>query len=255
MKKEKYLDKKELDRRNFLKIGGAVMAGTALSYGLPLLSAPKLHASGEEEVLTGKRWGMVVDAGKCVAGCTACTQACRKENNVAFHGRADIDIHWIRIATIHRKVPGAKLITAPLMCNHCDNPPCALVCPVKATYKRDDGIVIVDKHRCIGCRYCLIACPYNMRMFNFKENHEWPNKELPKRMHGVSESCDFCYPRVDKGLLPVCVEACKASGHGALTFGNINDPKSDAALLIANNPVHGLREDLGTKPKVYYIGL
>jgi len=211
--------KKELDRRDFCKIGGVLAAGTA------------------------------------VGDCTACFDACRKENNVALHDDPRIDIHWIRKATIRRRVKSAKAITAPLLCNHCDNPPCAMVCPVQATYKRNDGIVIVDKHRCIGCRYCLIACPYDMRMFNFKENQEQHNKDYPTRAHGVAESCHFCHHRLDRGLKPACVEACKKAGHGALAFGNLNDSSSEVAKLVANTVVHGLREDLGTRPKVYYIGV
>ncbi len=244
--------KKGLDRRNFLKIGGIVAAGTALSYGIPLYPIYKSHAQDEENPLSGKKWGMVIDVSKCEDGCTACIDSCRHENNVAYHDNHDIDIHWIRKATIKRKVENARTITAPLLCNHCDHPPCALVCPVKATYKRKDGIVIVDKHRCIGCRYCLIACPYNMRMFNFKENHEWHNKNYPKRMHGVSESCHFCYHRLDKDLQPACVEACS---NRAFVFGNINDSSSEVSDLLARSSARALREDLGTKPKVYYLGL
>ena len=119
----------------------------------------------------------------------------------------------------------------------------------------EDGIVIVDKHRCIGCRYCLVACPYNMRMFNFKENHVQHNKDYPTRSHGVAESCHFCHHRVDRGLKPACVEACNKAGRGALVFGNLNDPSSEVARLVAGTVVRGLREDLGTKPKVYYIGV
>ena len=200
---------KGLDRRDFLKIGGTVTAGAAVAYGLPLCAYTS-HASQTAVRQSGKRWGMIIDVTKCKDGCTECVDACRKENNVALHGDPDIDIHWIRKAKISRKDGRSKTVDAPLMCNHCDNPPCALVCPVQATYKRKDGIVVVDKHRCIGCRYCLIACPYNMRMFNFKGNHEWHNRETPTRMHGVSESCHFCYHRLDMGKLePACVEACK----------------------------------------------
>jgi molybdopterin-containing oxidoreductase family iron-sulfur binding subunit len=247
--------KKDLGRRDFLKIGGAVTAGATAAYGLPLYAVSKAYAGEEAVDLSGKRWGMVIDAGKCQDGCTECLDACRKENNVAFHDDPDIDIHWIRKAKISRKSKNAKTVTAPLLCNHCDHPPCALVCPVKATYKRKDGIVIVDKHRCIGCRYCLIACPYNMRMFNFKENHEWHNKEAPARMHGVSESCHFCFHRVDQGMEPACVEACKKANHGAIVFGDLNDPSSEVSALLADTMVRALREDLGTKPKIFYVGL
>lgn len=246
---------KKLNRRNFCKIGGLLTAGTAVGVGLPLVPIYRASAIAKSADPAEKRWGMVIDATKCEKDCTACVDACRQENNVALHGDPLTDIHWIRKATIRRKVKNAVEISAPLLCNHCDHPPCALVCPVKATYKRHDGIVIVDKHRCIGCRYCLIACPYDMRMFNFKENHVQSNKEYPTRAHGVSESCHFCHHRLDRGQEPACVEVCAKAGRGALVFGNLNDSSSEVAKIVANTVVHGLREDLGTKPKVYYIGL
>jgi molybdopterin-containing oxidoreductase family iron-sulfur binding subunit len=247
--------KKGLDRRDFLKIGGTVTAGAAVGYGLPLYPIYASYAS-EKADLSEKRWGMVIDVRKCQADCTACIDACRKENNVAFHDDPRIDIHWIRKAKVSRKTENAKELSVPLLCNQCDHPPCALVCPVQATYRRKDGIVIVDKHRCIGCRYCLIACPYDMRMFNFKENHVWHNKDYPARMHGVSESCHFCHHRLDKGNMePACVEACGKANRSAMVFGDLNDPSSEVSKLLASGMVRALREDLGTKPQVYYIGL
>jgi molybdopterin-containing oxidoreductase family iron-sulfur binding subunit len=247
---------KGLDRRKFLKIGGLVTAGAAMEYGLPLLPVLKSYAASESAGLSGPSWGMVIDVTKCPDDCTECVDACRKENNVAFYDDPNIDVHWIRKARIRRKHGNSKTITAPLLCNHCDNPPCALVCPVEATYRRKDGIVIVDAHRCIGCRYCLVACPYDMRMFNFKENDELYNEKYPRRMHGVSESCNFCSHRLDKGNLePACVEACRKANHGAMVFGDLNDPSSEISQLVANTMVRALREDLGTKPKVFYIGL
>jgi molybdopterin-containing oxidoreductase family iron-sulfur binding subunit len=197
---------------------------------------------------------MVIDITKCRDGCTACVDACRKENNVAHFDDPRFDIHWIRKAKVSRKVENAREFSMPLLCNHCDDPPCALVCPVQATYQRKDGIVICDKHRCIGCRYCLIACPYNMRMFNFKSNHEW-NSTYPVRAHGVSEGCTFCSHRVDRGGEPACVEACRNANRGAIVFGNLNDPSSEVSKLLAEGRARALREDLGTNPKVFYIGL
>jgi molybdopterin-containing oxidoreductase family iron-sulfur binding subunit len=247
--------KKELDRREFFKISGIATAGAAMGLGLPLLPIYHSHAREEAADRSGTRYGMVIDVTKCQADCTECLDACRKENNVRFFDDPTIDNYWIRKATIRRKVPNAKPISAPLLCNHCDNPPCALVCPVQATYKRPDGIVVCDAHRCIGCRYCLIACPYNMRMFTFKGADDWRNRARPVRMHGTSESCHFCYHRVNRGLEPACVEACKKAERGAIVFGDLNDPSSEVSRVIANNSVHGLREDLGTKPKVFYMGL
>jgi molybdopterin-containing oxidoreductase family iron-sulfur binding subunit len=126
---------------------------------------------------------------------------------------------------------------------------------VKATYKRDDGIVIVDQHRCIGCRYCMIACPYNARYYNYKENHDWPNKEQPRSSHGVPQSCTFCAHRLDAGGKPACVEACAQAGAGAIVLGDLDDPGSEVSRRVASGNVKGLREDLGTEPKVFYVGL
>ena len=246
---------KGLDRRDFCRIGGLATAGAAVGVGLPLFPNYRASATGKAPELSGARWGMVIDITKCRDDCNACEGACREENNVAFHDDSRIDIHWIRKAKASRRVENAKTISFPLLCNHCDEPPCALVCPVQATYKRKDGIVIVDKHRCIGCRYCLIACPYNMRMFNFKENHAQGNGDYPRRMHGVSESCHFCHHRLDRGGEPACVEACRTAGNGAMVFGDLNDSSSEVAKLVANARVHALREDLGLGPNVYYIGL
>jgi molybdopterin-containing oxidoreductase family iron-sulfur binding subunit len=247
--------RKTMDRRDFLKTGGVLLVGSPFAYALRVLPVPDLAASNEDNPLAGRRWGMVIDLNRCSADCDACTVACREENNVAFYGDARWDIHWIRKVTIESKDPTSETVQSlPLLCNHCEDPPCALVCPVQATYKREDGIVIVDHHRCIGCRYCMVACPYNARFFNYRENEEWPNKKLPRRSHGVAESCNFCAHRVDDGGIPACVEACQKKT-GALSFGDMNDPESDVSRLIAEHPVKGLREDLGTEPKVLYIGL
>jgi molybdopterin-containing oxidoreductase family iron-sulfur binding subunit len=198
---------------------------------------------------------MVIDLTKCPPDCTDCIEACRRENNVAFHGNKNWDIYWIRKVEIRSKdASRGEQKSVPLLCNHCDDPPCAQVCPVKATYKRADGIVQVDPHRCIGCRYCVIACPYNARFFNFKENEEWPNKKFPKRSHGVAESCNLCAHLLDAGKQPACVAACQR-GSGALLVGDLDDPDSEISRLIAGHPVKRLRADLGTEPKVYYIGL
>ena len=268
-----------MERRDLLKLaGGSVLAGVSGACAVYTLAEPSLTAAQPEKPPSGKRWGMLVDLVKCNEcdpECNECMKACREKNNVAVHGERSYDNHWIRKVTI-RKVTDEKTVedTPPskksviLLCNHCDNPPCAQVCPVKATYKRDDGIVIVDHHRCIGCRYCMIACPYNARMFTFKDIYDdakgWPNKKRPKRSHGVAEACNLCAHRLDMSgddveptQLPYCVEACrkKNDGDGALIVGDLNDPNSEISEKIAKNPVKRIRDDLGTEPKVYYIGL
>lgn len=243
-----------MDRRDFIKKSGTVLAGATGALSLPVLSSCTPELAEAERVLEGKRLGMVIDLTRCEPGCTICLDACREENNVAFHDDARWDVHWIRKVNIRPKDEshGTEEKTVLLMCNHCDDPPCVQVCPVQATFKREDGIVLVDHHRCIGCRYCMVACPYNARYFNYKENEDWPNKEYPKRSHGVVESCNFCAHLVDQGKMPACVDACDA---GALVFGDLNDPNSEISRVIAENSVKRIREDWGTEPKVYYIGL
>lgn len=244
-----------MKRRDFLKTGGILLIGAPCVYGVRTLTAPASQAAPAAGSAAVPRWGMVIDLTKCPSSCTACLDACREENNVAFHGNEDWDIHWIRKVQIKSTESAVEVEkSVPLVCNHCDHPPCAQVCPVKATYKRADGIVLVDHHRCIGCRYCIIACPYNARYFNFKENEEWPNKKYPKRSHGVAESCNLCAHLLDEGKQPACVAACQ-KGTGALLVGDLNDPGSEVSRLIAGHPVKRLRADLGTEPKVYYIGL
>jgi molybdopterin-containing oxidoreductase family iron-sulfur binding subunit len=246
-----------MDRRDFIIItGGSILAAASCSYAFRFLTSTAEEWGSGEGAVTGKKYGMIIDLNRCSPDCTACLEACRKENNVAFHGDKRWDIHWIRKVSIETtSTPHSQRQSVPLLCNHCDKPPCAQVCPVQATYKRHDGIVIVDHHRCIGCRYCMIACPYNARFFNFKDSEKWVNKDHPKRSHGVAEACTLCAHRIDVGRIPACVEACRDNGGGAMFFGDFNDPESEVAQIISNFAVKRIREDLGTEPKVYYIGL
>ena len=246
-----------MDRREFLETGGGiVLAGASCAYAVRLLTATPATASTTDDTAEPKKMGMVVDITKCRHGCEECLRACEDENNVARHDDKRWDVHWIRKVTVTEKGneddPGKPVI---MLCNHCDKPPCAQVCPVQATYKRPDGIVIVDYHRCIGCRYCVVACPYNARYFNFKEREGWPNKGYPRRTHGVAEACTLCAHRLDAGQEPACVVRCREIGANAITVGDLNDPESDVSQLVADNAVKRIRDDLGTEPKVHYIGL
>ncbi|MBI3793458.1 MAG: 4Fe-4S dicluster domain-containing protein [Nitrospinae bacterium] len=242
----------EMDRRGFVKAGLAVLAGTALGNGITLFQARA--EDGQDKAKT--RWGLVIDANKCGEKCSECVNACRTENNVPLFGDPRYDGHWIRKATITpENVEGGKSTSLPLLCNHCEHPPCKHVCPTAATFVRHDGIVLIDKHRCIGCRYCMVACPYKARTFVFKNSEAWPNPDVPKRSKGVVEKCTFCAHRLDKGQTPACVEACTKSGEGAMIFGNLNDPQSEIHRYIKENAPHGLREDFGLKPKVLYKGV
>ncbi|NQT13564.1 MAG: 4Fe-4S dicluster domain-containing protein [Planctomycetes bacterium] len=253
-----------MNRRDLLEAaaGTALLAVSSCAYAFRLLSPPGKGQKRPPKSSSDTKWGMVIDLTKCQSDCTACIDACHEENNVGHSGDPRWDIHWIRKVTIDKKeeeertADSAKSVL--LLCNHCDEPPCAQVCPVQATYKREDGIVVVDHHRCIGCRYCMIACPYNARFFNFTDNEfkdyggEPPNPDHPKRSHGVAEACTLCAHRLDRGEEPKCVEVCP---NGALAVGNLKDPTSDVSEMIASTPTKRIREGLGTEPKVYYIGL
>jgi len=185
------------------------------------------------------------------------------------------DLYWNKvIAVSHGQYPSANIEMIPMPCMHCDNPPCVTVCPALATYQREDGIVMQNFRRCIGCRYCIVACPYGARSFNFKDQEEkeyhrpdpppdrairgpWP---FPQRIRGVVEKCTFCFHRIDQGIkegkrigyevVPACVEACPAR---ARIFGDLDDPKSQVAQVLAARGWLRLREEMGTDPKVFYL--
>ncbi len=147
-----------------------------------------------------------------------------------------------------------KHLPALLMCNQCDNPPCVKVCPTGATFKREsDGIVMMDWHRCIGCRYCVAGCPYGSRSFNYRDPRPHIKEidpDFPTRMRGVVEKCTFCNDRLAQGKLPKCVEVCK---YGALAFGDLEDPNSNVRQLLHDNFTIRRKVGLGTQPEVYYI--
>ncbi len=244
----------DIDRRKFLKGGTAILAGTVIAPGITLIQV--MAGENEESRASAKnRWGMVIDVNRCTEECTECIQACRTENNVPLFGDKRFDAYWIRKVKVTPKIQGAKSFSLPLLCNHCEYPPCQHVCPVGATFTRKDGIVLIDKHICIGCRYCMIACPYKARSFVFRKTTQWTNKDVPKRSKGVVEKCNFCVHLVDKGELPACVDACNKSGEKAMLFGNLNDPESEIYKYLREHAPQGLRVDLGLKPKVFYRGL
>ncbi len=246
-----------MKRRDFLKTaGGSILLAASSSYAFQMLTAPSKAWTDIKGRNAGRKWGMVIDLTRCREGCDACVQACRQENNTSYFGDKRYDVYWIRKVQLEKKL-GTETLDRPilLVCNQCENPACAQVCPVQATYKREDGIVIVDAHRCIGCRYCMIACPYNARSFNFRDSEKWPDRNQPKRSHGVAEACDLCAHRLDVGRLPACVEKCRELGAGCLHVGDLNDPSSDVHKLVNDGGVKRLREGLGLEPKVYYIGL
>jgi tetrathionate reductase subunit B len=236
-------------RRDFLK-STASLAVMTLAPGVTLFAMGGEAAA--EGASSAKRWGMLIDATKCTDGCTACVQACSKGNGWTDTGHPATDAQWIRKVAVKDRKSGASF-AAPVMCQHCTNPPCVDVCPTGASFKRADGIVLVDRHVCIGCRYCMMACPYKARSF-VHEALEDQKAEAP-RGKGTVEACTMCAPRIDKGGLPHCVEACKAAGQGAMLFGDLNEPGSEIAKRVATYRTTQLRADLGCKPGVYYQGI
>jgi len=246
----------EMDRRTFLKLGGVLTAASVVAPGSQMLMAAAVGATGAKTKASSKtKWAMVVDLNKCT-GCRKCEEGCRDENNVPLYGDPRYDAYWLRVAEMKQEVPGAEERPIPLLCTHCDDPPCVHVCVTKASFVREDGIVLIDEHRCIGCRYCIIACPYRARSIIFKENTVRTNEKVPKVMIGVATKCTFCVHRIDDGNLePRCVEECRKIGHNALTFGDIRDPNSQVSRLLNTENVQVLRPNLKVGSNVYYIGL
>jgi Fe-S-cluster-containing dehydrogenase component len=242
----------KISRRNFLKLVG--VGGS----GLLIINSRQALAS---DTTPGKhRWAMVIDQAKC-NGCGYCALACRATNDTV-KGR-----EWNVV--LEGNTVNNKPVFTPRPCMHCDHAPCVEVCPVGATYKRDDGLVAMDYDKCIGCRYCQVACPYEARVFNWEENTQpndavptWGKPEVPRRPRGVPEKCTFCQHRLDRGLAegltpgvdrratPACVNACPM---GARIFGDLNDPQSNVSKWLKANDHTRLREDLGTAPRVYYL--
>ncbi len=214
--------------------------------------------------LEDRRWIMVIDQQKCV-GCIACTIACKAENHlpsgVVYRPVLEEEIG---------KYPHVSRRFTPRPCMQCDNPPCVPVCPVRATYKRPDGVVEIDYDQCIGCRYCIPACPYVARYLDFGENYtdetpggpqpyetsaspeygrSWTRKEGGSPIGNVRK-CQFCLHRLNAGMLPACATTCIGA---ATYFGDANDPESLVSELIGSPRVMRLKAELGTEPKVYYL--
>jgi molybdopterin-containing oxidoreductase family iron-sulfur binding subunit len=232
-----------------LRTAGAFTATIASGVTLIAFGESPANAAG---VSPKVRWGMLIDVSKCADGCTACVTACSTENGWKDTGNPLTDAQWIRKVTVSDPKSGASK-DLPVMCQHCAEPPCVDVCPTGASFKRADGIVLVDKHICIGCRYCMMACPYKARSFVHEPLED--QKAHAPRGKGTVESCTMCVHRVDDGRIPACVEACSAAGHKAMVFGDLNDPDSEISKRIAQYPTQQIRADLGTDPGVRYENL
>ena len=247
-------------RRKFLQgsVAGIIAASVPLSV-FRFLSPAQVQASIGD---AASRWVFLVDTYKCV-GCGLCVAACRQENEVPYE--ASVTRTWVeryvvtrddktyidsplggRDGFVSRQIDGqeidpssiSKAFFVPKLCNQCDNPACVQVCPVGATYQTSDGVVLVDRSWCIGCGYCIMACPYGMRFFH--------------PVHHVVDKCNFCYHRISKGLKAACVQACP---FGARQIGNLKDPNDPVTQRIMTGRVAVLKDEYGTKPQVFYVGL
>lgn len=206
------------------------------------------YESFPDELAAAHHWAMVIDLRRCI-GCQACVVACKSENNVP----PGVYRTWVEVVELGAMVsdPQGSLVTdggrftptvkrwpLPRLCNHCDNPPCVIVCPVQATFKRGDGPVLIDYTKCIGCGICIQACPYDARYFHTVQE--------------TADKCTFCVHRLDRGLLPACVTSCVGR---ARVFGDLNDPDSAVSQLVARYPTNTLLTEEGTDPQVFYVDL
>ncbi|MDM8559113.1 sulfate reduction electron transfer complex DsrMKJOP subunit DsrO [Candidatus Parabeggiatoa sp. HSG14] len=239
------------NRRDFLKTT-AIVAGITVAPGVLLYGVSQAKSPDDQTITAKKRWGMLIDTNKCVQGCNECVNACITEHGISENVRPDITSQWIRKVGLRDKQTG-KEYSLPLFCQHCEHPPCVDVCPTGASFKRVDGIVLVDKHICIGCRYCMMACPYKARSFV----HETLKNQKPHspRGKGTVEACTFCVHRIDKGQSPACVAACQKSGHKAMLFGDIKDPNSEISKKLSHVSSTALRPDMRLNPGIRYQGL
>jgi len=268
------LDKHEQERRDFLsRLGSALACGAAAAATAGSVAPRASAASGEPDKpaipgydWTKHRYAFGVDATKCI-GCLRCVEACKKENNVALdahHFRTWVERYVYlegeekpridsqqdpvnieasgsereyRFANRYQDAVVEKAFFVPKLCNHCTHPACVQVCPTGATYKTEDGVVLIDHTYCIGCQYCVQACPYGARFFDERRN--------------VTDKCTWCYHRITKGMQPACVEVCPV---GARIFGDLNDKQSRISQFVQNNRVYVLRPETGNAPNVFYVG-
>jgi molybdopterin-containing oxidoreductase family iron-sulfur binding subunit len=261
-----------MNRRRFLEVAGITTVGIGLKPAMDALAvsgghgeaAPQPEMVRGETQLTAKRWAMVIDTRKFKSSedLEPMIEACHTVHNVPHLENKRHEIKWLWEEEFKHAFPAlehehlnGRIQHLPflVLCNHCQNPPCVRACPTKATFKNEqNGIVMMDMHRCIGCRFCMAACPYGARSFNFRDPVPFIakiNPEFPTRSKGVVEKCNFCAERLAQGKMPACVEASK----GALVFGDLDDPGSDVRKLLHEHYTIRRKVELGTGPGVYYI--
>ncbi|WP_320171375.1 sulfate reduction electron transfer complex DsrMKJOP subunit DsrO [Maridesulfovibrio sp.] len=255
-------------RRNFLKFAGLSAAGLCLAPTAAAMASggtgTGAHAVVNKNALHAERWAMVIDTRKLNTeeAIEALAETCHHIHNVPKIDSVQ-DVKWLWPASYSEAFPeqennfpseAQEKRSFPLLCNHCEQPSCVRVCPTKATFKRADGIVAMDYHRCIGCRYCMAACPFGSRSFNFMDprthlDMDKINMKFPTRMRGVVEKCNFCVERLAEGEMPACVE----KSNGAILFGDLQNPDSPVRQALRENFTIRRKPAAGTEPGVYYI--
>jgi molybdopterin-containing oxidoreductase family iron-sulfur binding subunit len=260
----------ENSRRIFLKIAGISALGLSANPVYNAFAVSEEHGGKKEPreipkkgTLTAKRWAMVIDTRKFKSGkdLEPIIEACHKIHNIPVFENKRHEIKWIweeefkhAFPDLENEYMNERIKSLPflVLCNHCQDAPCVRACPTKATFKHEDGIVEMDFHRCIGCRFCMAACPYGSRSFNFRDPRPFikeTNKKFPTRMKGVVEKCNFCRELLAEGKKPACVEA----SNGAIVFGDLEDPESEVRKLLKSNYTIRRKVALGTGPAIYYI--
>jgi molybdopterin-containing oxidoreductase family iron-sulfur binding subunit len=260
----------ENSRRNFLKIAGISALGLSAKPVYNAFAVSEEHGEKNEAkvipkkgALTARRWAMVIDTTKFESeeDLKPIIEACNKIHNIPAFENKRHEIKWIWEEEFKHAFPDLenehmndriKSLPFLVLCNQCQDAPCVRACPTKATFKQEDGIVAMDFHRCIGCRFCMAACPYGSRSFNFRDPRPFikeTNKKFPTRMKGVVEKCNFCSELLAEGKQPACVEA----SNGALVFGDLDDPESEVRKLLKSNYTIRRKAALGTGPAIYYI--
>ncbi|SPF32253.1 DsrO [Candidatus Sulfotelmatobacter kueseliae] len=250
----------KITRKRFLQLSGLSLIAVAAKRMVRVMAA---STSAPESTKT-VRWGMAIDLEKCRLdqGCDGCIKACHSAHNVPQFADRAHEVKWIWKQPFEDVFPFAETeytreahANQPvlLLCDHCDDPPCVDVCPVEATWRTDTGVVTVDFHRCIGCRYCMAACPYGSRSFNWQDPRPAipaVNPDFPTRTKGVVEKCNFCEERLAKNLAPLCVEACPEK---ALIFGDLEQKDSEIRNVLRSRFSVQRKPELGTGPSVYYL--